>query len=44
MQEKYSVQFDDLFKIAWEEDGANKALQEDGVQHLDEEKGTEGIS
>ncbi|KAF8776364.1 hypothetical protein HU200_003596 [Digitaria exilis] len=41
--EKYSVQFDDLFKIAWEEDGANKALQEDGVQHLDEEKGTEGV-
>jgi len=25
--EKYSVQFDDLFKIAWEEDAASKALQ-----------------
>ncbi|XP_025811051.1 DExH-box ATP-dependent RNA helicase DExH11 isoform X3 [Panicum hallii] len=38
--EKYSVQFDDLFKIAWEEDAANKALQEGGVQQSAEDEGT----
>lgn len=41
--EKYSVQFDDLFKIAWEEDAANKALQEDDVQQSAEDEGTEGV-
>jgi antiviral helicase SKI2 len=44
VQEKYSVQFDDLFKIAWEEDAANKALQEDDVQQSAEDEGTEGTS
>jgi hypothetical protein len=37
------VQFDDLFKIAWEEDAANKALQEGGVQQSAEDEGTKGI-
>ena len=31
------MQFDDLFKIAWEEDAANKALQEGGVQQSAED-------
>ena len=36
------MQFDDLFKIAWEEDAANKALQEGGVQQSAEDEGTKG--
>jgi len=41
--EKYSVQFDDLFKIAWEEDAASKALQEGGVQQSAEDEGTKEV-
>ncbi|OEL22541.1 DExH-box ATP-dependent RNA helicase DExH11 [Dichanthelium oligosanthes] len=41
--EKYSVQFDDLFKIAWEEDAANKALKEGGVQQSAEDEGTKEV-
>ncbi|CAL5060163.1 unnamed protein product [Urochloa decumbens] len=41
--EKYLVQFDDLFKIAWEEDAANKMLQEADVQQSAEDEGTEGV-
>jgi len=37
------VQFDDLFKIAWEEDAANKALQEGGVQQSAEDEGTKEV-
>uniref|UniRef100_I1NXG8 DExH-box ATP-dependent RNA helicase DExH11 n=1 Tax=Oryza glaberrima TaxID=4538 RepID=I1NXG8_ORYGL len=32
--DKYSVQFDDLFKIAWEEDSDDKVPREDHVQQL----------
>ncbi|KAJ1277977.1 hypothetical protein BS78_04G044500 [Paspalum vaginatum] len=38
--EKYSVQFDDLFKIAWEEDAANKLLPESDVQQSAQDEGT----
>jgi len=41
--EKYSVQFDDLFKIAWEEDAANKLLQEGVVQQSAESEGINEI-
>jgi antiviral helicase SKI2 len=34
LQDKYSVQFDDLFKIAWEEDSDDKVPREDHVQQL----------
>jgi antiviral helicase SKI2 len=36
------VQFDDLFKIAWEEDAANKLLQEGVVQQSAESEGING--
>lgn len=36
------MQFDDLFKIAWEEDTANKLLQEGVVQQSAEGEGING--
>lgn len=36
------MQFDDLFKIAWEEDAANKLLQEGVVQQSAEGQGING--
>ncbi|XP_062218251.1 DExH-box ATP-dependent RNA helicase DExH11 isoform X2 [Phragmites australis] len=41
--EKYSVQFDDLFKIAWEEDAVNKVLQEGDVQQSAKDEGTNEV-
>ncbi|AQK68647.1 DExH-box ATP-dependent RNA helicase DExH11 [Zea mays] len=41
--EKYSVQFDDLFKIAWEEDTANKLLKDGVVQQSAEGEGINEI-
>ncbi|AQK68646.1 DExH-box ATP-dependent RNA helicase DExH11 [Zea mays] len=41
--EKYSVQFDDLFKIAWEEDTANKLLKDGVVQQSAEEIGEQKV-
>jgi hypothetical protein len=42
LQEKYSVQFDDLFKIAWEDNADNKELQEGGVKYSNENEVTNG--
>lgn len=42
LQDKYSVQFDELFKIAWEEDAVNKVLQEDDARQLARDEGTNG--
>lgn len=42
LQDKYSVQFDDLFKIAWEEDDANIVSHEDDGEQLAGDEGTNG--
>jgi hypothetical protein len=42
LQEKYSVQFDDLFKIAWEDNVDNKILLEGEVQNSAEDEATNG--
>jgi hypothetical protein len=42
LQDKYSVQFDDLFKIAWEEDSDDKVPREDHVQQLVGDEETNG--
>ncbi|KAK3156055.1 hypothetical protein QOZ80_2AG0102210 [Eleusine coracana subsp. coracana] len=41
--EKYSVQFDDLFKIAWEENADNKVLQDAELQHSAENESTNEV-
>lgn len=41
--DKYSVQFDELFKIAWEEDAVNKVLQEDDARQLARDEGTNDV-
>ena len=41
LQDKYSVQFDDLFKIAWEDD-ANIVSREDDGEQLARDEGTNG--
>ncbi|GJN19044.1 hypothetical protein PR202_gb06276 [Eleusine coracana subsp. coracana] len=43
LKEKYSVQFDDLFKIAWEEDADNKVLQDAELQHSAENESTNEV-
>jgi hypothetical protein len=40
-QDKYSVQFDDLFKIAWEDD-VNTVSREDDGEQLARDEGTNG--
>ena len=42
LQDKYSVQFDDLFKIAWDEDDANIVSHEDDGEQLAGDEGTNG--
>ena len=42
LQDKYSVQFDDLFKIAWEEDDVNIVPHEDDGEQLAGDEGTNG--
>lgn len=42
--DKYSVQFDDLFKIAWEEDAVNNVFTEDDVQQLVRDEGSYEIN
>ncbi|KAL6888475.1 hypothetical protein ACP4OV_009501 [Aristida adscensionis] len=41
--EKYSVQFDDLFKIAWEDDAVNNVSQEEDIQQLPGDRGTSDL-
>ncbi|GJM90263.1 hypothetical protein PR202_ga06525 [Eleusine coracana subsp. coracana] len=43
LKEKYSVQFDDLFKIAWEENADNKVLQDAELQHSAENESTNEV-
>lgn len=42
--DKYSVQFDDLFKIAWEEDDANIVSHEDDGEQLAGDEGTNDVN
>lgn len=41
--DKYSVQFDELFKIAWEEDAVNKVSQEDDARQWARDEGTNDV-
>ncbi|VAI55649.1 unnamed protein product [Triticum turgidum subsp. durum] len=43
-QRKYSVQFDDLFKIAWEEDDVNIVPHEDDGEQLAGDEGTNDVN
>lgn len=42
--DKYSVQFDDLFKIAWEEDDVNTVSREDDGEQLARDEGTNDVN
>ncbi|VAI55656.1 unnamed protein product [Triticum turgidum subsp. durum] len=42
--DKYSVQFDDLFKIAWEEDDVNIVPHEDDGEQLAGDEGTNDVN
>uniref|UniRef100_A0A453NED0 Helicase ATP-binding domain-containing protein n=1 Tax=Aegilops tauschii subsp. strangulata TaxID=200361 RepID=A0A453NED0_AEGTS len=42
--DKYSVQFDDLFKIAWDEDDANIVSHEDDGEQLAGDEGTNDVN